>query len=375
METFPARPEHARDLGSNSSPYPLLSRNRGASPVMVRTFWRKSPNHQNNTPKTRNRNNYRPHRFNPHLELLESRLLLTTVTNENDSGPGSLRDAINQVNSGMTNIIDYSASVQLIQPLSPYPEIVNQVTINGGASPQVDIDGSLSGGADGLILSGGNSTVKGMIINGFSLGRGIVLTGNGGNTIVGNLIGTTADGLGPFGNGIGIAVLSGNNNIIGNSGNQNRNIISGNFFNGLTLNSDHNTVANDFIGTDVTGTRSIPNQLGISIFGGSNNTIGGTAAGARDLISGNQGNAVDITSFSTGNVVEGNYIGTAVNGIDALGNNGSGVSISVFSDNNLVGGSSLNLGNVIMGSTVAGVSISLSANNRVEGNYIGLDFL
>ena len=43
--------------------------------------------------------------FRPSLELLEGRLVLSTflVTNTNDSGSGSLRDAITRVNADTSN--------------------------------------------------------------------------------------------------------------------------------------------------------------------------------------------------------------------------------------------------------------------------------
>ena len=53
----------------------------------------------------------------------------------------------------------------------------------------------------------------------------------------------------------------------------------------------------------------------------SNNTIGGTAAGARNVISGNGSDGVVfIDGSATGNLVAGNYIGTDVTGTMALGN-------------------------------------------------------
>ena len=60
---------------------------------------------------------------------------------------------------------------------------------------------------------------------------------------------------------------------------------------------------------------------GVFIQNGANNTIGGTAAGARNLLSANGGAGVTLDSASaSGNLVQGNYIGTDVNGTASLGN-------------------------------------------------------
>src|SRR5205823_299602 len=101
-----------------------------------------------------------------------------------------------------------------------------------------------------------------------------------------------------------------------------------------------NLILGNFIGTDVNGSLALGNMGGgVSISGGaSNNTVGGTAAGARNLISANGFGGVGIVDKNaTGNMVLGNYIGTDVTGMTALGNGVFGVNI-VRSDNNIVGG-------------------------------------
>src|SRR5258708_5826316 len=76
--------------------------------------------------------------FRPQLESLEERCLLTTfpVVNTNDSGAGSLRQAImdanNNANSGEPDIIDFNIpgnGVQTIAPLSALPSITDPVII------------------------------------------------------------------------------------------------------------------------------------------------------------------------------------------------------------------------------------------------------
>src|ERR1039458_7256017 len=81
-------------------------------------------------------------RHRPQLELLEDRRLLSTtvVANTNDSGDGSLRNAIllvDTVGSGI-DTIDFNipgAGVHTIAPLMQLPTITNPVTIDGYSQP------------------------------------------------------------------------------------------------------------------------------------------------------------------------------------------------------------------------------------------------
>ena len=125
----------------------------------------------------------------------------------------------------------------------------------------------------------------------------------------------------------------------------------------------------------------------------SNNTIGGSVAGAGNLISANGESGVAILGGSTGgtgNVVQGNFIGTDVTGTESLANP-VGVSIAAAAFANLIGGGTAGASDVItpgvgslfaqatphagnlISSSGVGVDIrdSYTLNNRVEGNFIG----
>jgi hypothetical protein len=162
-------------------------------------------------------------------------------------------------------------------------------------------------------------------------GAGVAILGFGGtsgNLVQGNLIGTNKDGTAALGNGWGVLIRDGAaDNTIGGTTPEARNLISGNA-EGVVLNAaaSHNTVAGNYIGTDLSGTAAVGNSIvGINILNGaSNNTIGGTTPGAGNLISGNQGlGGVLIPSVgTTGNSVLGNSIfANARLGID-LGDDG-----------------------------------------------------
>src|SRR5262249_30184797 len=138
--------------------------------------------------------------------------------------------------------------------------------------------------------------------------------------------------------------------------------------------TDNNTVQGNYIGTDITGTVDVGNGLnGIATFMTTENTIGGTEAGAGNVISGNAGDGIAFFGGSNGNVVQGNLIGVDVTGTVAMGNDFQGIFIE-GSTNNIIGGSDAGAGNVIAASRFQGVVLSGSTNNTlVQGNAIGTD--
>ena len=99
---------------------------------------------------------------------------------------------------------------------------------------------------------------------------------------------------------------------------------------------------------------------------GSNNTIGGTVAGASNLVSGNLGDGIVLEADD--NAVSGNRIGVSGDGTTALGNGGSGV--VVLGQGNTIGGTTSGARNVISGNVVRGVFLA-GSGNFVFGNSIG----
>jgi hypothetical protein len=233
--------------------------------------------------------------YRPWLEAFEDRVVpsLFTVMNTTDSKPGSLRQAIldSNANPGANSIVfairaTTGSGIVTISPQSPLPTITVPVTIDGTsqpryvASPVVVLDGSQAGAADGLTITGGDTTVRGLDIEGFQ-GNAIVLTTNGGDIITGNIIGTADPFLSKGDGGDGIRITSSGNAVTGN-------IIG-------------------FSGGD-----------GVHILNGAANVIGGTNPGQGNTIYSNQGNGVDIEgAAATGNIIQGNTIGGAG---DANGN-------------------------------------------------------
>jgi predicted outer membrane repeat protein len=133
-----------------------------------------------------------------------------------------------------------------------------------------------------------------------------------------------------------------------------------------------NTVQGNYIGTDITGTVGMGNDNGISLSGSAGNVIGGTMAGAGNVISDQRVGMGISSSGSSSNVVQGNYIGTDASGTAPLGNDEEGIRVWSAS-NNTIGGTEAGAGNIVA-FTVTGSGISVhepsSSGNAVLSNSI-----
>jgi hypothetical protein len=245
------------------------------------------------------------------------------VNNTNDSGAGSLRQAILDANANAgTQIIVFQipgAGARTISPTSALPDITDRVVIDGftqpgfAGTPVVELNGSGAGAVTaGLNILSGGSTIQGLTINNFS-GHAIRLGTAGGNTVRANFIGTNTFGNTAHPNtGHGVFIDNTPNNIISGTGAGDNNIISGNGGEGVRIDgagATGNQVSGNLIGTDLSGTAPVANSGdGVLIIGGaSNNTIGGTAAGAGNTIGFNGQDGVSINA-GAGNSVLGNEI-------------------------------------------------------------------
>ena len=305
------------------------------------------------------------------------------VTTTADTGVGSLRSAIVSANSspGLDRItFSTSGTINLHSPL---PEITDPIIIDGATPPVIELNGSQAGTrANGLVITAGNSTIRGLAINRFvgiadTGGFGIVLDVNGGNVIEGNYIGTNLAGTATLPNsGNGIAISGGSTrNRIGGTTPQARNVISGNS-SGVSVDAGspgENVIEGNYIGVNATGTAVLGNSANGIFLDAPRDTIGGLVPGARNIISGNALPGVFIGISAVATVVQGNYIGTDSSGNIDLGNIQNGVYID-RSANNIIGDSTAAGRNIISGNDFPGVYIfGLTAvGNRVLGNYIGL---
>ena len=367
---------------------------------------------------------------------------ITSINNQADVNADVTLNRVGNYASlagGTPDVINFNigAGVQTIAPTGAEPTIVRPLTINGysasGASANtlanadnalilIRLDGPGAGaGVDGLTLGAGSggSTIKGLDISNFA-GNGIVIQSNG-NFIVGNFIGVDPTGTarapnGTFPNsGDGIRILNASNNQIGSTNAGDRNVVSGNALGGihivgtLATPATGNIIQGNFVGVATDGVSSVGNRtepapapgsaegnnlFGIEISGGNLNTIGGTAAGARNVV-GFNADGVEIDNGAQQNIIQGNFAGVGADGVTPTKNllhgialrssNGFGAPLGPAQPNepgvsfNLIGGTTAGAGNLVEFNGTAGIAVfgnPVSASgqpnigNTIEGNSI-----
>ena len=240
-----------------------------------------------------------------------------------------------------------------------------------------------------------------------NLFSGVWIAGQGteGNAVAGNFMGTDISGTIALNNatqpvtdsqgnvfGGGVAISAGaSGNRIGTDGKSvddvgERNVIAGSDNDAIDIygaGTDGNIVAGNFIGTDVTGTRSL-GIAGDGVFlaeGASFNEIGVNASGENvvadeeNVISGNGYDGVEIVAGADGNIVAGDNIGTDVTGTAAVPNGAQGVEVDGGCVENTIGGTAAGAGNLISGNGASGIWITGvgATGNLIVGNKIGTD--
>ena len=303
------------------------------------------------------------------------------VTNNLDSGSGSLRAAISNaltVGASDTVFIDFNIPTggvtHTISLLSPLPAITNQLFINGTTQPgytnfpliKVDGNAVTNIAIRGFRLYGGSNHVRGIYVTGFTNNSSAIEIAQKGSSVV--------DGCYVVSNYQGILINNVANNIIGGGTTNESNVIGANRYDGLEISgedADNNLVAGNYIGVQPVGFGMVvlSNNVGVGVYLGDSNIIRGSAT-ARQIISGSRINyGVTLQIGASQNRIEGNYIGTDITGTAAVPN-GNGVYIT--SADNIVGGTAVSNRNVISGNLNGEISVSGSAatGNQIAGNYV-----
>ncbi|MEJ2486413.1 MAG: right-handed parallel beta-helix repeat-containing protein [Anaerolineales bacterium] len=282
-----------------------------------------------------------------------------------DVGGGvcTLRAALQEANAGVEPPYTISFNISGTAPhtislTAPLPTINTPVIIKGKPSgylgqPVIIVDGSGAGGGNGFTVSAVGSSIDGLSVVNFSGGSGFEVNAN--NVVLkNNYVGLLANGTTVAGNQMGITV----NNVTGTL--VRNNVVAGNTH-GIRLvgtGAQDNTVLNNFVGTDSSGTLDRGNTSdGIRLEGSNNNIIEG------NTISGNTNDGIEVSGGASNNAINGNKIGVQALGSNNLGNNGHGINVN-NSSNNLI------TNNISAYNGSAGVYISTGTQNLISANSI-----
>lgn len=309
------------------------------------------------------------------------------VTNINNNGAGTLREAIYEANYvyGPDTIFFNipGAGPHTIILNGDLPAIDEKLFIDGFSQPgsksnsnnrdkgtnaemKIELKGAQSPGPSyyGLIVYGVGTKIQGLVINNFNNAQIAVYTH--GVIIQGNYIGINAEGTNAVGESTnGILFQETSNCLLGGSSPNVRNVIAGCSRNVRILSSSQITVSGNYIGVNAAGTQGLESFCGIDIIQSNNTTIGGDMG---NLISGHYW-GIKIEEGSEYGIINGNYIGTDASGLVAIGNS-RGISETeayYFT----IGGSTASDRNVISGNE-RGIHLwSGISQFIIIGNYIG----
>lgn len=290
-----------------------------------------------------------------------------TVNSGNDSGPGSLRQAILDANTRLGSDLVVFATSNSIYTDSEI-DITDPVMIFGQGNTILS-----SSNSHLFVLTTGSS---GSTLTGLALLKGstaIQMSSNC-NLVTNCRIGTDwADGTG-LGNVIGVA-MDGSFNCVRNS------VISGNLSTGVSIVSDgsvFNRIQGNVIGANAAGTLALGNNYGVYLYSGVGTLIGGdSSAGEGNLISGNTNGVYIYNANPTGTTICGNVIGLSLDQSAGIPNTTYGVWIRQ-SSGNWVGLPSAHYGNIIAGNTTNDLIIGSGGaprprDNIIQNNLVGIN--
>ncbi|HEX7153305.1 MAG TPA: Calx-beta domain-containing protein [Thermoanaerobaculia bacterium] len=332
-----------------------------------------------------------------------------TVTTPADSGPGSLRAAIEAANADPAHDTITATAAAYVVLATPLPVITTSMTIDGDDFLTIDgsnlIDDGFVvmandvrleevGATDfrhvGIRINGNDNVVEAVDASGNHF-DGIRIAGGSGNLVqfsrasgntqtgirvsapatqtvlLANRTGMSEDGETAVPNGIGIYIGgAGDNTIVGN-------YVAGNTYEGIELagGANRNDVSSNTVGISSDGFSALPNgQRGIFVSSGSYlNVVRG------NIIAGNTTGIAIWGRCTSWNRIEQNLIGLLIDGITPLPNAEYGIHVK-DARNNTIGGEGFDDGNIIAYNGFAGIQViaeeitTESQRNRIVGNVI-----
>jgi trimeric autotransporter adhesin len=318
------------------------------------------------------------------------------VVNTNDSGVGSLRQALTDANAtaGFTRIHFNipGACPRVINVQTQLPTITQALKIDGYTQPGASRN-TLPLGNDAelcVILNapqgstaftaletgstlpaGATLAIDGLGFSGFLLG-GVGFTVGNNHSLTGSAIGGTINGYITRQNGFGVRIGAAARQIaIGGSEPAERNVIGGVDLSAIDAQGREHVIENNFLGTSATGGSAAANGRGVLLRNGGNSRVIG------NVISANLDHGIEIDGAEF-NVISGNRIGTSaicVFGPCDLGNGEHGV----FIHGTAARGNSVS-GNRIVYNNADGVAISngaagnvLTSNVMFDNTGLGID--
>lgn len=337
-----------------------------------------------------------PHAAHPLTgEIAQHTFVVTSTADSGDNthaDKGTLRRALVDANNtaGLDRIVfDFPGSgVRTIRVVNYFPDLTDNagVIIDGlyradGSrnDDRIEIDASGTRGHHTFHVVSDNNVFQGLVVNGNTDAAGFGLENADNNVFLSNYIGTDTTGTVRKPNFAGIAltnahnvVIGGTNGVsVGGSCTGDCNLISGNNYHGIVLNTSTSNarVIGNFIGLNVNGSASLlNNEDGVLIANAHDNVVGGDTAQERNYIGGNHVIGIEIgLQNSYNNLIQGNYIGTNSRGTAAVAGNGAGVMLDNSAHDNIIDN------NLISGAGDFGVMVFYSAvRTEIKYNRIGM---
>ena len=213
-----------------------------------------------------------------------------------------------------------SNGIEIIDAISTSVPSLTQI-LGNRIGTSADGTTALPNGRSGIQLNGAVNTFIGSVIEGAenvisgNSSHGVNIANSPGTRLYGNLIGTDSTGKSVVPNGGNGVRIESTQIIVGGHEEDTGNVIAGNDDFGIELRKTDNTIQGNWIGTDRTGTVALGNSLAGIILSASGNLIGGEQAGAGNVIAHNMGDGV----FVNANVVDNSILGNSIYANGGLG--------------------------------------------------------